>query len=105
MGRFDNLNNKNTYTMLKILFLGLVLVLHNTSGQYDDDYHSEEGLTIAGDFITRSEWENLKQELLDEVDVKIQDAMMDAGNENPDMDMDEYPEILGPAPPEYQVGG
>ena len=29
---------RNTYTMLKILFLGLVLVLHNTSGQYDDDY-------------------------------------------------------------------
>ena len=29
---------RNTYTMLKILFLGLVLVLHNTSGQYDDNY-------------------------------------------------------------------
>ena len=88
---YEQLFNLSTANMYQIIYYSFLF--HNQ--------HSEEGLTIAGDFITRSEWENLKQELLDEVDVKIQDAMMDAGNENPDMDIDEYPEILGPAPPVY----
>ena len=90
--------------MNNYLIFQLLICTKSFTNQFFYNQHNEEDqedLTIAGDFITRSEWENLKQELLDEVDVKIQDAMMDAGNENPDMDMDEYPEILGPAPPVY----
>ena len=90
------------YTMLKILFLGLLLVLHKTSGkqitqgQHDSelfDRYDEEELSIADNCVTRSDLKNLKQELLDEIGDKIQATMMDAGKGNPDHDPDhdEYP--------------
>ena len=88
--------------MLKILFLGLLLVLHKTSGkqitqgQHDSelfDRYDEEELSIADNCVTRSDLKNLKQELLDEIGDKIQATMMDAGKGNPDHDPDhdEYP--------------
>ena len=83
--------------MLKILFLGLVLVLHKTSGQHDselfDRSYDEEELSIADNCVTISDLKNLKQELLDEIGDKIQATMMDAGKGNPDHDPDhdEYP--------------
>ena len=82
--------------MHKILFLCLVLVLYNTSGKVltqklrrpflssflssmEDDYGGGGG-------ITRTEFENLKEELkqwqkelLDKIDEKIQAAMMNVG--------------------------
>ena len=88
--------------MLKILFLGLLLVLHKTSGkqitqgQHDSelfDRYDEEELSIADNCVTRSDLKNLKQELLDEIVDKIQATMTDAGKGNPDHDPDhdEYP--------------
>ena len=83
--------------MLKILFLGLVLVLHKTSGQHDselfDRSYDEEELSIADNCVTISDLKNLKQELLDEIVDKIQATMTDAGKGNPDHDPDhdEYP--------------
>ena len=88
--------------MLKILFLGLLLVLHKTSGkqitqgQHDSelfDRYDEEELSIADNCVTRSDLKNLKQELLDEIGDKIQATMMDAGKRNPNYDPDhgEYP--------------
>ena len=82
--------------MHKILFLCLVLVLHNTSGQkfglkgrpnpkLELDYLEDEELAPSFDLggITRTEFEEklkqLKKELLDKIDEKIQAAMTNVG--------------------------
>ena len=91
------------YTMHKILFLCLVLVLHNTSGQNQFGGRPqrpgfgiqprqpsnlgefEEDLAPSVDLggITRTEFEEklkqLKKELLDKIDEKIQAAMTNVG--------------------------
>ena len=80
--------------MHKILFLCLVLVLHNTFGQkrgrrpnpkLELDYLEDEELAKSFDLggITRTEFEEklkqLKKELLDKIDEKIQAAMTNVG--------------------------
>ena len=106
--------------MLKILFLGLVLVLHKTSGDSELDDRSYDDVwtnylsTLIPNYLLKfffhikppEEWDPkykdcikyedliiLKQELLDEIGDKIQATMMDAGKGNPnhDPDHDEYP--------------
>ena len=82
--------------MHKILFLCLILVLHNTSGQVltqkvrrpflnkflnsiEDDYGGGGGITRTEFENLKEELKQLKKELLDKIDEKIQAAMTNVG--------------------------